>query len=96
MFQLSLPDQPWAFETQLFSIIQTLCEKKIFTAPFNHLDKGPHTLQQKLRNMRLSSIHTTTFFTTATTFSAVLSMGNDFQNNTKKNLCSFMRSVQGP
>ena len=75
MFQLSLPDQPWTFETQLFSIIQTLCEEQIFTAHFNHLDKSPHTLQQKLQNMRLSSIHTTTFFTTATNFSAVLYIG---------------------
>ena len=62
MFQLSLPDQPWTFETQLFSIVQSLPKEKILTVPFKHLDKGLCTLQQQVQKMQLSSIHTTTSF----------------------------------
>ena len=45
------------------------------------VSKGPRTLQLKLQTNSLSSIHTATFFTTATIFSTVLYMDNDFHNN---------------
>ena len=45
------------------------------------MSKVPRTLQLKLQKKSLSSIHTTTFFTTAKIFSTVLYMGNDFHND---------------
>ena len=43
--------------------------------------KGPRALHTKLQKVQLYSIHTTTFFKTATIWSTVLYMGNNFHNN---------------
>ena len=92
---------PWQIRMHHNTSVYELNFKSIAVTSFRYhviyniiLLEGRHTRHTKLQKMQLSSIHTTTFFTTATIFSTVLYMGNDFLNDFfNENFCSFVCSV---